>query len=810
MRINREKDYINRLVDILDYKQVTYQTKLEEIYRKKEIEEILGKYPSNPIRGLVELDNSQLITLLSYFTIEEYSESDIDIKKYWIIEADNNEALKETSRYKESIKLFERLGDKLQEFLESIKGINVIEEDTEKLLKLVESLQDAINNDKPIYDLSMYYPILSPSETLVEEDIYNFLIALSLYNLKNMANKDEEQSRIKLTKEMKTYLASLLDERIEELQQDKVKCVIINEKLVNLSNLIDKLEEDNDSLLEVYPNEIESVMKSLWDQSIIDSNIEKLSIPLTVIKGKQQGLKIDFDTEEKNIIDEFIKTLKKEEARISEKEINDKKEREDRIVEEIESLQATLDKLNEKREILYNINDFDNILELVKKKDKDFDFTKNVIVVLNALNFKYNGSIPVEIPESVEEELIEESKVEPTDEEKKIEEEPEIDEEESEIQEIEKPVVSKQTADDLSIDISEMYKEESTSATVEKLFFDHGFNFTDYPSRLVKKIVNNIPIEKLEEMIEYLDSKEELAFIKEYTYSYAGVDGIARRIHDIKCSQLYYLLVYSTPAIFDSLLSISRENEIPIKDICAVPRVFASRDADSYGTYENFVNNVRFLKEYYPNALMKFVKRAPYVLGTDSYLLRTNIEIIENYGMSIEEDKRGAFPSPRALMTRNLEYVVDRYIEAQEYDYIERFRNQIETNAAIALRLKYKQLKGLDFRKNEFYNFNHNFEHLKPFLKGLSIENIAVGINDSAIKWLDSINEEEDKDKARVQYVIKGIYISRKKVLKYYSTLLINGYDDKADALFYSIVKDSFITRDEYDTLKAVVEEGGR
>jgi hypothetical protein len=178
--------------------------------------------------------------------------------------------------------------------------------------------------------------------------------------------------------------------------------------------------------------------------------------------------------------------------------------------------------------------------------------------------------------------------------------------------------------------------------------------------------------------------------------------------------------------------------------------------------------------------------------------------------MSIEEDKRGAFPSPRALMTHVFEYVVDRYIEAHEYDYIERFRNQIETNAAVALRLRYKQLKGLDFRNNEFYNFNHNFTHLKEYLKDLSIENIPVGINDDAIKWLDSINEEKDKDKARVQYIIKGIYISRLKVLKYYSTLLINGYDKKKEALFYSIVKDSFLTKDEYETLKHVVEEGGK
>ena len=785
MRINREKDYINRLCDILDYKQVTYQTKLEEIEHKKEIKEILGRYPSNPIRGLVELDNEQLLVLLSYFTDEECNESDLDIKKYWIMEAERNEALRETSRYKESIKLFERLGDKLQEYLESIKGFSVSYDDTSKLLENVESLQDCIQNKKPIYDLSKYYPILSPSETLVEDDIYNFLVALSMFNVKYMNNKDGNNTNIKLTKEMKTFLTALINERIEDLEKEKVKCVIINDKLVNLSNLIDKIENNFDMLLEVYPKEIEKVMSSMWDKAIINSNIDKLMVPVTVAKGRKQGLKIDYENDEVEIITNFIKLLKKEEARISEKEINDKKEREDKLVEEIDSLQVTLNKLEEIDQRFFDINDFDNVLTLVKDKDKDFDFTKNIIVVMNALNFKYTND---------GEEIIEE-------------------EEEVVVPEIEEaPLGEEETSvEDLAIDITDIYEdEESTAVKVEKIFFDHGFNFTNFPSRLVKKIVNNIPLDKLEEMISYIDSKEELAFIKEYTYSDIGEEGIAKRIHDIKCSQLYYILIYSSPAIFDSLLAIGRENEIPFKSICCVPRVFASKQADDYGTYENFVNNVRYLRDNYPEALKKFVRSAPYVLGTDYILLRKNIELTENYGMSIEEDKHGAFPSPRALMTRVFEYVVDRYIEAHEYDYIERFRNQIETNASVALRLRYKQLKGLDFRENEFYNFNHNFENLKQYLKDLSIENIPVGINDDAIKWLDDINEERDKDKARIQYVIKGIYISRLKVLKYYSTLLVNGYKNKEEALFYALVKDSFLTKEEYDRLNKVVKEGGK
>jgi hypothetical protein len=88
------------------------------------------------------------------------------------------------------------------------------------------------------------------------------------------------------------------------------------------------------------------------------------------------------------------------------------------------------------------------------------------------------------------------------------------------------------------------------------------------------------------------------------------------------------------------------------------------------------------------------------------------------------------------------------------------------------------------------------------------MENIPVAINNRLIKWLDSINEESDERKKNVQYLFNNIYISRLKVLKYYSTLLINNYPDKFEALLYSITKDSYLTEKEFLYLKKLVYKG--
>ena len=78
-------------------------------------------------------------------------------------------------------------------------------------------------------------------------------------------------------------------------------------------------------------------------------------------------------------------------------------------------------------------------------------------------------------------------------------------------------------------------------------------------------------------------------------------------------------------------------------------------------------------------------------------------------------------------------------------------------------------------------------------------------MSDSLIKKLDKINKEKDEDLKNVQYLINGVYISKIKTLKYYSTLLINKYKDKKEALLFSMTKDSFLTEEEFNLLKSAI-----
>lgn len=745
--------------------------------------------------------------MLSYFTDEEYDADDINTKKYWMIEASVNEALKKTSRYQEANKLFERLGDKLQEYLETLKGIEISETETEKLLGIVTSLNDHLKNKKPISDLTMYYPVLVPSETLVENDIYNFFIALALNNL-NLIKSGKTvaaNNKLKLTKDMKKYLVELLENQIATYEEEKNKKVVINQKLVSLSKLIDTIKDNYEAIIDVYPQGIEQVMDEIWREDVIEETIDGLMIPITVIKGKRQGLNIDFNDEDLFIIDKFIKQLKREEVRISEKELKDKKEREEKITREIETLHETLTKLDGTNVNYFEEDDFNNLVKLLKEQKQDYEFIKKVIVVLNALNFNING----DRQESDEEEKVVNTKEELDKYQAKLEKNVELeDSKEEKIEDNYDEVLdlSQINLDDISFNNKEDNLESTKNNELEELFSANGFNYNEFPKKLINNLLTETTYDHLKEMLEFINNHKELSFLKEYTCN-LGEEPIKKKIHDIKCSEIYFMLVYSNVDILNGVLEIAKRDNLDLKDIFAIPKVFGSNANGEDGTYENFVANEKLIYEEYQEVLDAIMKRCPYVLGTDKEIFKQNIELTEAYNMSIVEDKRGAFPSPKALATQNFEYVMDRYIEAKEYDYIERFRSQLETNSSVSLRIRYLQLKGIDFKQGGFVDIESKFDNeLKEALKDASIENIAVGINDELIKWLDSINEEKDKEMEKVQYILKGIYISKLKVLKNYSTILINGYKDKEKALLYSITKDSYLTDEEYEMLKTIVE----
>lgn len=764
MAIMNESELISRLVEILNYKDVGFQNKLRDIEKKERLLNILEKNTISPLNGLLELKSDELSSLFSEFMGNTVTKNDVKVMKYWIKEGTDNKALQDSFHYKEAIKSFNLLFDKMQMFLDYMSDFSIKKEEVLSNLDLIESLKDRLSSNDIIKDMSIYYPIIKPSETLLCDQIYDMLVAISLKNsMKESLNITSKDIKVSFNKDVKAYIISLLEEQIESKGSSDDLIVESDDRVVALRDLCKKIKDNFDVFLTVYPDTIRNTMEDIWTNKEIDNYLNKLSIPLAVIKGKKQGLSLAFDDEDIAIINDFVDTLSKKADELSEQTVKVKQVpiQENKEVEEIKN---TISKLKIANQSLLELDDFELIINTLKSK-QDFEYIIEVINMLNALNLK----------KLCKEEALKE-----------------VEEENKSV----KIITKKKT----------VTKAEITA--MESLLSKYGFHFQAFSPKLIEELIKSSSFEHVEEIASYIDNSKSLSFLKDYTIV-RGNSPLDKQIQEIKCSQIFFILTYSNIEILENFEEIAERDELNLNDIFAIPKVFASKNNEELiGTYENFIINEKYLKDEYPLILHPIMERCSFILGTDSYLFKHNIELTNLYGMSVEKDSKGILPSPLALTVSNFDYLMDRFIEAQDYDYIECYRYQLETNAMAALHLKYLKLKDIDIVKKEYVNiFDCLDEELEEYLDNLSIENISIALRSPIIKWLDKQNEEKDPNKKNIQYILNGIYISRIKVLKYFGTLLNNKYSDKIEALLYSITKDSYLTEQEFNSLRELVNE---
>lgn len=743
MGLKRMDNALERLKSIIAYKKNVCQNKLNLLEKKREIEKIVLKYPSNPLRGLIELDVDEINVLFSYFMKEKYATDDLKMKKYWMQEAEMSPSLYQTDRYKEANALFTKLMDKLQEYLDNLVDMSTDSGDYQKDMELLDGLSDKLDNHKIISDLEVYTPILKPSLTLTSHDICELFIAMSLTN---SGKKGETDPNGVIDKDVKQYLISLLYKVINAAMP--INTEDDTTILTSLTQIASEVENDATKLLDYYPVTLEELLNKVCDQKEVELLIEHLRVPVTVIRGQSQGLDLTFNDEDLNIMTSFLELLKTKIDVLQKKKTNNYDASDDLVT----CAANLIDKLEGRVDSAFNKDDFYTILELLEEEQKTTNYIISVIDVLNRLNL---GLLSLSENESVK------------------------------------------TENTLVIPVPAPEEEK----TLASLLTSYGYDYDNFPKNILDKITKHMTLDQLEDMLKYIDEHQELSFVKPRHYN-LEVSKLDQKIKETSYMRLYLLLVYSNKNILDNLIDIAKETNLSVKDLFAIPKVYIS--VDDNGTYEYFMKNMRLIRYQYPTILKQLVLRSPATLGTNSDLFRQNIDATESYGMRIEADKKGAFPSPRALAAPKFEFVIDRYIELGEFDYIERFRNQLETNYEVALRFRYLQIKKFDIKKHEYVNIDSRFnDQIRDYAKDASLENIAVGINDEKIKWLDSLNEAP-LDYQNIYYLLKGIYISRPKVLKYFSTLLINNYPDKDEALLYSMVKDSFLTEEEFKTIQGL------
>lgn len=327
--------------------------------------------------------------------------------------------------------------------------------------------------------------------------------------------------------------------------------------------------------------------------------------------------------------------------------------------------------------------------------------------------------------------------------------------------------------------------------------------------------------------------------LREYG-NYNNILGMLKRIEKysfIKNNSALFmnLILYSSLDIIDNIENISNKYGISFSDLCMrYPGVFIPNDVilndKIIGCYDDFLEVIPVIRE---NSLD--VGRIINYMGAEIIdsknrnLIFSNIKLAKMYGFTPNGLRSGIYPFAKgALNSKNTFTSVDRFIELSNdglryaetafskmavnvmdliikiklVDRDDVFRDRVvkDTGSAIVINMnRINQVTNMrvDKYKESLYNVNQDI-----LGSGKFYEVIRDNYNDEIdMKYINN-NEFLTRimEDGKVS-LIGGVRVSSLKVLRLYTTLCKNGYDDE-NALLYAISYGSLLNQEEFKKIK--------
>ena len=368
---------------------------------------------------------------------------------------------------------------------------------------------------------------------------------------------------------------------------------------------------------------------------------------------------------------------------------------------------------------------------------------------------------------------------------------------------------------------------------LKELFSKYAYEFSKIDTEFRQQFIQNGDLQNIEEMIKILIPYRN--YVKETD------------------SCLSLLLLYSNKEIFKQIKNIAENNSIRMKEMFKYPSIFiqnVSRDNNDkkeidvhspIPSYDIFMNNVNEIKKLKFNFGEIFESMPLEIVGPNKKIL-SNLKLTREYNLPPSSRSIKKSYSYSALKKTDTFKKIDQYIELGLYDYIkvnlsinssptriaeimyvlknrrDVFEEEERRDVGIVKILKENVLK--DFPREAIINIQNswidcsaNIPNAKQYSKILKnnrndeIDELLV------LKNLIIRKLEENITRDRMAYNIGGILISRIKVLRIFTTLAQNGYDDE-EALLYAMTYNSLLTKEQYEMVQSIFsynnKKGGR
>lgn len=602
--------------------------------------------------------------------------------------------------------------------------------------------------------------------------------------------------------ELLKQLISLVEKRIKVINKSISDSIEEIERTNEYDKIIALIKEDE--LCFAFSSFIERISKLLSVLKL--DNKEELTLLLEhinylglIANSIKRGNYASYNKSEKEMIEFVVNLLNK----FKEIAVAQNVEYDNRVIksnEELEKLNELYDKLRKGKDGVEHFdNDIDYILELID--EYDVQFKKNVLTLIQALSKCIHDNINKKIDEMIV------------------------------------PVDEDLTQED------EIDQEEINYDVIKGVFEKYGFNFDVFTEKHRDILASKRSLKRIEEILSVLASSE-YSFVKNYEKS-----------NELK---LFHIFRYSSKEILEYLVSDTKKRGVTLEEVFCVRGVFKkiSKTTEPTGTgpggdnnedyiagsYEYYKENALFFekltKEYqskYPDKAVDFFKmvllKAPSLLTSNPEHIKSNYRRMIQYNLNY-----AALPKAYlALGSPNFLQLLDVLIENDMYDYAQKYLSVL-SNEFFVKTIIYEKRAGrlerdnhgriLHIRNNlEKYDKNEvnsvvNNNHIRSFFSNIELPeefNQVVLSNENnyndIVKDVD-IQEFESREgvnlKDNISYDIKGVTVSRLKVLRVYGAIKQLGLFEKYDKnqmLLYALTYNSYYSLEEFEILRRFVYE---
>ena len=364
----------------------------------------------------------------------------------------------------------------------------------------------------------------------------------------------------------------------------------------------------------------------------------------------------------------------------------------------------------------------------------------------------------------------------------------------------------------------EVKKEEISLDSLGELFKRYGYNFEVIDEGIKKELLLNGNYRVIEEMLKRIKN-----------YAFISVNSLIFR----------NLMLYSSVNIFDKIEEIARKYGISLRDLCdKYPGIFISTNSlvrgMKVGSYEDFIELIPMLIDKGLD-----VKRIISYMGAEIIdkknrgLVFGNIELAKLYGFTPNGFRDNIYPFAKgSLNSRNTFNSVDKFIELSsdgvryaetafskmalnvdemiirikiltEEDFTDVFRDRTIRDTGSAIMVNVNKIKEVpDGRVSEYRKGLINIDDKLIIGANQFNEIVRNSLNNQIdMKYITSNNElMKIISDGKVSY-IGGKRISSLKVLRIFTTLCRNGYNDE-NALLYAVTYGSLLKYEEFLRIK--------